>query len=74
MLKLISKFVFSHFCLQKQQLDQDEFKFRSGPVTAALDKTLNKHGIKRQAYHGKAFNGNHVKKGCQVIMRILQHY
>jgi hypothetical protein len=53
--------------LQKNRLEKNEFKFRSGPLTAALDKTLDRHGISRQAYHGKAFTGNHVKKGCKVF-------
>ncbi len=34
----------------------------SDPVSACLDETLQKHGIKRQAYHGKSFVGNHCHK------------
>ncbi len=37
----------------------------SGPVVRSLDKTLNKHGIHRQAYHGKSFVGNHCHKYLQ---------
>ncbi len=37
----------------------------SDPVSACLDETLKKHGIKRQAYHGKSFVGNHCHKYLQ---------
>ncbi|XP_072047968.1 uncharacterized protein [Amphiura filiformis] len=58
----------------EEQLENNEFRFRSGPIVAALDRTLDKHGISRQAYHGKAFNGNHVKKGCKndVFMDLVE--
>ncbi len=37
----------------------------TGPVTASLDESLNKHGIERQAYHGNCFIGNHCHKYLQ---------
>ncbi len=37
----------------------------SGPVVCSLDKTLQKHNINRQAYHGKSFVGNHCHKYLQ---------
>ncbi|XP_072029157.1 uncharacterized protein [Amphiura filiformis] len=49
--------------------------FGSGPVSSGLDDILQKHHIRRQAYHGKTFTGNHVKKACQpeVIEDLAKH-
>ena len=38
-----------------------------GPVVKALDEALAKCGVERQAYHGRAFVGNHVDKMLEVI-------
>ena len=38
-----------------------------GPTAASLDKALQSFGVQRQAFHGKTFIGNHVKKCLQVI-------
>ena len=43
-----------------------ELPVGSGPVVGCLDKTLKEHKVQRQAYHGKAFVGNHVHKCCKV--------
>ncbi|XP_057290698.1 uncharacterized protein LOC130657379 [Hydractinia symbiolongicarpus] len=33
-----------------------------GPCASSIDKTLQKMGVERQAYHGQSFIGNHVHK------------
>ena len=40
--------------------------FGTGPIASSLDAELKRHKVERQAYHGKAFVGNHVHKCCQV--------
>ena len=40
-------------------------KADGGPCAASLEAVLQQHGIQRQAYHGGAFEGNHVHKGLQ---------
>ena len=37
-----------------------------GPCVTSLDKTLQKLGVERQAYHGKSFIGNHCHKMLRV--------
>ncbi len=59
-------YVLFFYHAQEKKHAADDFKYKSGPVTKAIDRTLDKHGISRQQYHGKAFVGNHVKKGCKV--------
>ena len=39
----------------------------SGPVTADLDKVLQKNKIIMQAYHGQSFVGNHCHKYLKLI-------
>lgn len=53
----------------QQQLKNAEAEFemlhkksknKAGPVTAYLEDILQRHNIKRQAYHSGAFLGNHI--------------
>ncbi|XP_072027206.1 uncharacterized protein [Amphiura filiformis] len=68
-------------CLREQiaqmqkELDELKMAFGSGPVSSGLDDVLQKHHVRRQAYHGKTFTGNHVKKACQpeVIEDLAKH-
>lgn len=46
-----------------------DLPFGTGPVAGSLDQVLQKHHVERQAYHGKAFVGNHVHKCCKVFQR-----
>ena len=38
-----------------------------GPCVKALDETLARCHVQRQAYHGRSFVGNHVNKMLKVI-------
>ena len=40
----------------------DELEKRHGPVCSRFDDILKKHKITPQAYHSRAFNGNHCHK------------
>ncbi|XP_038063036.1 uncharacterized protein LOC119733727 [Patiria miniata] len=50
----------------EQQSQNVQLPFGTGPIASSLDSALVKHNVCRQAYHGKAFVGNHVHKCCQV--------
>ena len=50
------------YFLQKADLDSGELPFGKGHLVTNIDTTLNKCGVRRQAYHGGAFNGNDVRK------------
>ena len=39
-----------------------------GPCVKALDESLSKCNVQRQAYHGRSFVGNHVNKMLKVII------
>ncbi|XP_071787541.1 uncharacterized protein [Asterias amurensis] len=43
-----------------------DLPFGTGPIASGLDDTLKRHRVERQAYHGKAFVGNHVQKCCRI--------
>ena len=43
-----------------------KFKPANGAIFRSLSKALDKLNIKREAYHGGAFVGNHVHKLIQV--------
>ena len=40
--------------------------YGTGPIASNLDEVLHRYKVERQAYHGKAFVGNHVHKCCEV--------
>ena len=42
------------------------FEKVNGPLSVHLDEVLKKMNVKRQAYHGKSFIGNHVHTCCNV--------
>ena len=42
------------------------FEKVNGPLSVQLDEVLKKMNVKRQAYHGKSFIGNHVHTCCKV--------
>ena len=42
------------------------FEKANGPISVQLDEVLKKMNVKRQAYHGKSFIGNHVHTCCKV--------
>ncbi|XP_038062594.1 uncharacterized protein LOC119733087 [Patiria miniata] len=52
-----------------RDLEQDalsaKLTYATGPIASALDRVLHDHKVQRQAYHGKAFVGNHVNKCCE---------
>lgn len=43
-----------------------KFDFSSGPFYSSLEKSLQQLNVKRQAYHGGTFVGNHVHKLLKV--------
>ena len=43
----------------------------SSATASSLDQVLQKHRVERQAYHGKAFVGNHINKLCKVNVQVL---
>ena len=45
-----------------------------GPCLKALDKVLTTKNVQHQAYHGKSFIGNHVKKMLKVILFLIQNH
>ncbi|XP_022110640.1 uncharacterized protein LOC110990110 [Acanthaster planci] len=45
-----------------------ELPFATGPIASSLDTILQQHRVQRQAYHGKAFVGNHVHKCCEPLV------
>ena len=47
-------------------MQQADLAYGTGPVVSSLDKVLSKFHVQRQAYHGKAFVGNHVHRCCTV--------
>ena len=47
--------------------------YATGPIASALDQVLHDNKVQRQAYHGKAFVGNHVQKCCQVRITHVAH-
>lgn len=44
-----------------------DFDVSSGEMFSSLDKTLQSLNVKRQAYQGGTFVGNHVHKLLQVL-------
>ena len=60
--------IFEHHIPIKQetQADRADPEYASGPVASSLDRVLSQFHVQRQAYHGKAFVGNHVHKCCTV--------
>ena len=55
-----------HLFILFQENTTIDLAFGTGVVASSLDEVLQKHKVQRQAYHGKAFVGNHVHKCCQV--------
>ncbi|GFO14647.1 amine oxidase [Plakobranchus ocellatus] len=49
----------------KMERLEKKFPERQGPVCSGLDKSLKKHNIALQAYHGRSLIGNHCKKYIQ---------
>ena len=41
---------------------------KEGPFYSTLEKSLDELGVKRQAYQGGTFVGNHVHKLLKVIL------
>ena len=44
-----------------------------GPCVKRLDTELANCNVQRQAYHGKAFIGNHVNKMLKVFQQSHKH-
>ena len=62
-----SKFFNIFFSPQEKEANSADLAFGTGPIVSSLEKVLSKFNVQRQAYHGKAFVGNHVHKCCKVI-------
>ena len=62
----------SHILIQKREVEtlqktlEKKFLAREGPFYGALEKALEELGVKRQAYQGGTFVGNHVHKILKV--------
>jgi predicted nucleic acid-binding Zn-ribbon protein len=54
----------------EKEAETSQLSYATGPVASSLDEVLHKFKVQRQAYHGKAFVGNHVHKCCEVIRKI----
>ncbi|XP_071941512.1 uncharacterized protein [Antedon mediterranea] len=50
----------------KETIEKDQLKHGMGPIACSMDLVLKENRVDRRAYHGKAFNGNHVHKCCKV--------
>ena len=60
--------IFLPFLQEKEISKLPKVSQGSGPIAAALDTALQGIRVKRQAYHGKSFVGNHVHKCLKVIV------
>ncbi|XP_038062362.1 uncharacterized protein LOC119732830 [Patiria miniata] len=49
----------------EKEAETSQLSYATGPVASSLDKVLHTFKVQRQAYHGKAFVGNHVHKCCE---------
>ena len=52
--------------LADEQMELAAFEKVNGPLSVQLHEVLKKMNVKRQAYHGKSFIGNHVHTCCKV--------
>ena len=48
-------------------LEETKFEKSEGPCVKKLDQILQQLNVKRQAFHGKSFIGNHVNKMLKVL-------
>jgi hypothetical protein len=62
---------FGRFVEQKRLGHSTELPKRAGPICKEIDKSLKRNKIDVQAYHGRAFNGNHCNRYLKMYGDIV---
>ena len=52
--------------LEAAELEQHNLDDSANPLLIGMDESLKKFKVKRQAWHGKTFVGNHIHKCLKV--------